>query len=166
MFIASVAHILAFPVQPYRRAERLNWLRNIVNAANVSDLHTEVRHHCNHFYGRVRGALRRSGTASLSDGATAATSKAESRGEIDENTALLNEDLGTLDSSLKHTHTQTNKIDNYSLNKKVCEYGVTSTYETVTNERIVNIWKKKIQKFTQFDFFCSILSMYNEIKTI
>lgn len=35
MFVASMAHILAFPVQPYRRAERLNWLRNIAEAVNT-----------------------------------------------------------------------------------------------------------------------------------
>lgn len=94
MFIASVAHILAFPVTPYRRAERLNWLLNIANAANPSDLHSEVRHHYNHLYGRVRGALRRSGSTPTN------VSKAESRSnlatddEIDENTGLLSDELG------------------------------------------------------------------------
>ncbi len=95
MFIASVAHILAFPVEPYRRAEHLNWLLNIASAANVSDLHSEVRHHYNHLYGRVRGALTRT-----PDGGS--TPKADSRSnlatddEIDEATGLLSQDLGRL----------------------------------------------------------------------
>lgn len=94
MFIASVAHIVAFPVSPYRRAERLNWLLNIANAANVSDLHSEVRHHYNHLAVRVRGAFRRSGSST-----PAIISKAESRSnldsdEADEATGLLSEELG------------------------------------------------------------------------
>lgn len=94
MFIASVAHILAFPVSPYRRAERLNWLLNIANAANPSDLHSEVRQHYNHLYGRVRGALRRSGSTPIN------ASKAESRSnlatddEVDEHTGLLSDEIG------------------------------------------------------------------------
>lgn len=96
MFIASVAHILAFPVTPYRRAERLNWILNIANAANVSDLHSEVAHHYNHLYGRVRGALRRKGESKEDLGArSGASSQPETdNDDIDETTGLLSEDLG------------------------------------------------------------------------
>lgn len=59
MFIASIAHIIAFPVSPYLIDERLNWLSNIANAANVSDLSYEVRSHYDHFYGKVKSALRK-----------------------------------------------------------------------------------------------------------
>lgn len=95
MFIASVAHILAFPVAPYRRAERLNWLLNIANAANVSDLHSEVRHHYNHLSSRVKGALRRSKTTPVVS-STATTSRTQSESDPDENTGLLSDELGIL----------------------------------------------------------------------
>lgn len=59
MFIASIAHIVAFPVTPYLIDERLNWLSNIANAANVSDLSYEVRSHYDHFYGKVKSVLKK-----------------------------------------------------------------------------------------------------------
>jgi len=113
MFIASVAHILAFPVAPYRRAERLNWLLNIANAANVSDLHSEVRHHYNHLSSRVKGALRRSKTTPVVS-STATTSRTQSESDPDENTGLLSDEL-------------------------VYEYGVQRSYEATSNDNIVNI---------------------------
>jgi hypothetical protein len=60
MFIASVAHILAFPVTPYKMHESLstnNWISNLGNAANVSDLHQEVKTHYNHFATKFKNAL-------------------------------------------------------------------------------------------------------------
>lgn len=59
MFIASIAHIIAFPVTPYLIDERLNWLSNIANAANVSDLSYEVKSHYDIFYGKVKNAITR-----------------------------------------------------------------------------------------------------------
>ena len=54
MFVASIAHILAFPIGPYKLDETLNWWSNIANAANVSDFNSEVSQHYNHFYSKVR----------------------------------------------------------------------------------------------------------------
>ena len=54
MFVASIAHILAFPIGPYKLDETLNWWSNIANAANVSDFNSEVSQHYNHFYAKVK----------------------------------------------------------------------------------------------------------------
>lgn len=61
MFIASVAHVLAFPVKPYIMTEITqpnHWISNLGNAANVSDLHHEVKSHVNHFADKLRKALQ------------------------------------------------------------------------------------------------------------
>ena len=54
MFLAAIAHILAFPIGPYKLDETLNWWSNIANAANVSDFNSEVTQHYNHFYSKVK----------------------------------------------------------------------------------------------------------------
>lgn len=59
MFLASIAHMLAFPVDPYRTDSSTNWIWNIASAANVSDLHYEVAEHYSHFHGKMRRALKR-----------------------------------------------------------------------------------------------------------
>jgi hypothetical protein len=53
MLIAAVAHLLAFNVKPYRLETQQNWWRNILNAANISDVHSEVAEHCKHIGSRV-----------------------------------------------------------------------------------------------------------------
>lgn len=60
MFLASVAHVLAFPVKPYETESSdppNHWISNLGNAANVSDLHFEVKSHYNHFADKVKRAL-------------------------------------------------------------------------------------------------------------
>lgn len=62
MFVASVAHVLAFPVTPYintdsTRAQN-HWITNLGNAANVSDLHQEVKTQYNHFADKVKRVLK------------------------------------------------------------------------------------------------------------
>lgn len=59
MFVASIAHMIAFPVEPYKTQENSNWISNIVSAANVSDLHHEVTSHYNEFHGKVKRVLKR-----------------------------------------------------------------------------------------------------------
>lgn len=83
MFIASIAHIFAFPVAPYLINERLNWLSNIANAANVSDLSYEVKSHYDHFYGKVKSALKKG-----------RSSETVSNEDANENTRLLVENQG------------------------------------------------------------------------
>ena len=80
MFIASIAHIVAFPVTPYLIDHRLNWLSNIANAANVSDLSYEVKSHYDHFYGKVKSALNR---------ARSSETVINSNEDPDENTRLV-----------------------------------------------------------------------------
>ena len=64
MFVASIAHMLAFPVDAYRTSESTNWIWNIASAANVMDLHADVAEHYTHFHGKVRRALKRNNSAS------------------------------------------------------------------------------------------------------
>ena len=59
MFVASIAHMLAFPVGPYKTQSTSNWLSNIASVANVSDLHYEVTSHYNHFSVKVRNAFKK-----------------------------------------------------------------------------------------------------------
>lgn len=67
MFVASIAHILAFPITPYKLDQTQTWWWNIAHAANPSDFNSEVQIHANHFYGKLRTALanRRSRSASV-----------------------------------------------------------------------------------------------------
>jgi hypothetical protein len=62
MFVASVAHVLAFPVKPYMtqnaNIQSNHWISNLGNAANVSDLHHEVKSQVNHFADKLRKALK------------------------------------------------------------------------------------------------------------
>ena len=58
MFLAAIAHILAFPITPYKLDETLNWWSNIANAANVSDFNSEVSQHYNQFYTKVKSYVR------------------------------------------------------------------------------------------------------------
>lgn len=82
MFVASIAHILAFPVAPYKQDQLSNWWSNIRHAANVSDFNSEVKTHYDHFYSKFRGAFRKNGTTSR---------EAENNNDIepDENSKLL-----------------------------------------------------------------------------
>lgn len=64
MFIAAIAHLLAFPVTPYRLEITQSWWRNILNAANVSDVHSDVVEHCKHIGSKV-GSLSNSFAGSL-----------------------------------------------------------------------------------------------------
>lgn len=78
MFIAAIAHVLAFPVTPYKidhtdDRPRPYWISNIANAANVSDFNSEVKEHLSHFQTRVKGMFRRK---SGSNGATTSSSSA------------------------------------------------------------------------------------------
>jgi len=63
MFVASIAHMLAFPVDAYQTSESSNWIWNIASAANVMDLHADVAEHYTHFHGKVRKALKRSNSS-------------------------------------------------------------------------------------------------------
>ncbi len=87
MFLASLGHIWAFPVTPYKADQMHNWWWNIANAANVSDFHGEVQDHYNHFRGRIRQALenRKSGVYSKR---SSVVNEVE---EPNENTRLLHE---------------------------------------------------------------------------
>ena len=67
MFIASIAHILAFPITPYKMDQTQSWWWNIANAANVSDFNTEVQIHANHFYGKLKTAVSRKSDSNLSN---------------------------------------------------------------------------------------------------
>ena len=62
MFVASVAHVLAFPVKPYMtqnsNIQSNHWISNLGNAANVSDLHHEVKSQVNHFADKLRKVLK------------------------------------------------------------------------------------------------------------
>lgn len=84
MFVAAVAHILAFPATPYiiERQDRHNWVSNIANAANVSDFNTEVKEHLSHFSTRVRKALNRSGRNSESATSSAGLLNSESSEKV------------------------------------------------------------------------------------
>ena len=88
MFLASLAHIWAFPVTPYKADQMHNWWWNIANAANVSDFHGEVQDHYNHFKGRIRQVLekRKSGVFSQR------SSLVDEDEEPNENTRLLDEE--------------------------------------------------------------------------
>lgn len=84
MFLASIAHILAFPITPYKvDDQRLNWMLNIANAANVSDLHFEVKIHYEHFYSKVKNAFKKN------DSNRMIVNKPGDDGDPDENTRLL-----------------------------------------------------------------------------
>jgi hypothetical protein len=65
MFLASIAHIYAFPITPYKRDQTRSWWWNIANAANVSDFNSEVQIHANHFYGKIKTALSRKSNINL-----------------------------------------------------------------------------------------------------
>lgn len=85
MFIASVAHVLAFPVDPYKIPERQNWLVNIASAANVSDLHSEVRQHYQNFFGKIKNSV---GNTRVKNN----ENKTNDTIEPDDNTNLLSDD--------------------------------------------------------------------------
>jgi hypothetical protein len=65
MFFASLAHIYAFPITPYKRDQTQSWWWNIANAANVSDFNSEVQIHANHFYDKLKTALSRKSNMNL-----------------------------------------------------------------------------------------------------
>lgn len=68
MFLASIAHMLAFPATPYKTSGSSNWaiISNIANAANITDLHEEVSSHYGHFHSQVKRAFKKSVTATSS----------------------------------------------------------------------------------------------------
>jgi hypothetical protein len=68
MFLASIAHIYAFPVTPYKRDQTRSWWWNIANAANVSDFNSEVQNHANQFYDKLRTVLSRKSRSSMLEG--------------------------------------------------------------------------------------------------
>jgi len=87
MFLASLAHIWAFPVTPYKADQMHNLWWNIANAANVSDFHGEVQDHYNHFKGRIRQVLEKRKSGVLSQ----PSSNVDEDEEPNENTRLLDE---------------------------------------------------------------------------
>lgn len=62
MFIAAIAHMLAFPVDMYKTDSSTHWISNIANAANVSDLGYEVTSHVGHFHGQMKKVFKRGGS--------------------------------------------------------------------------------------------------------
>ena len=96
MFIAAIAHILAFPVTPYKidhadDRPRPYWVSNIANAANVSDFNSEVKEHLSHFQTRVKGMFRRK-SGSNGGGATTSSSSAAAFSDTnDKDNMLANE---------------------------------------------------------------------------
>ena len=68
MFLASIAHMLAFPATPYKQEARSNWaiISNIANAANIADLRQEVSSHYGQFHSQVKRAFKKSLTATSS----------------------------------------------------------------------------------------------------
>lgn len=88
MFLASIAHILAFPITPYKvEDQRLNWLSNIANAANPSDLSFEIKSHYTHLYVKIKSKLRKTDSKNL------AINQMDDD-EPDENTKLLSDEKG------------------------------------------------------------------------
>lgn len=85
MFIAAIAHIIAFPVTPYKVDQQLNWWWNIANAANVSDFHSEVSTHTRNFYDKVKTVFKRD-----SKNCSTGRNSESNEEEPDENTKLLN----------------------------------------------------------------------------
>jgi hypothetical protein len=92
MFVASIAHILAFPVKPYKVEQPLNWWSNIANAGNLSDLHSEVSTHYQHFYVQVSGLFKKS-QSSINSSSVRNLDDCDdtSSDEANENTRLLND---------------------------------------------------------------------------
>lgn len=91
MFVASVAHILAFPVTPYKNNEtsqaQSHWISNLGNAANVSDLHHEVKSHYNHFADKLKRALKsKKQNAKLENNDANATENSKLLVDIDDET--------------------------------------------------------------------------------
>ncbi len=92
MFVASIAHILAFPVKPYKVQQPLNWWSNIANAGNLSDLHSEVSTHYQHFYVKVSGLFKKSQSSINSSSCRNLDDCNDSSSdEANENTRLLND---------------------------------------------------------------------------
>jgi hypothetical protein len=56
MFIAALAHIFAFSHKPYKRELMSNerWWRSLLQAANVSDVHSDVIGHVRHIGSKVK----------------------------------------------------------------------------------------------------------------
>jgi hypothetical protein len=56
MFAAAIAHIIAFTHKPYKLENIRNssWWRNLLNAANISDVHSDVVEHCKNIGSKVR----------------------------------------------------------------------------------------------------------------
>lgn len=56
MFIAAVAHLFAFSHKPYKREMISNerWWRNLLQAANVSDVHSDVIGHVRQIGSKVK----------------------------------------------------------------------------------------------------------------
>ncbi len=108
MLFAAIAHLFAFSDKPYRLETRQNWWRNILSAANISDVHSEVAEHCKHIGSKV-GSLSNSLAGSLYR-----TSSAHERTKhFDETSHLLdNESFNSY--SYANTFTSPNNMDTAS----------------------------------------------------
>jgi hypothetical protein len=99
MFVASIAHVFAFPVTPYKIDEPRNWIWNIAHAANPSDFNSEVKIHANHFYGKIRTVLSKSSRNSLSENRSGSAI-----GDSEEHTKLLCDSEGPFLVSQTNVH--------------------------------------------------------------
>jgi len=92
MFLAAIAHIIAFPITPYKLDETLNWWSNIANAANVSDFNSEVSQHYNHFYTKVKSYVSKRRKRNTNQDTSAVPSNGSEEDPPSESSRLLTSD--------------------------------------------------------------------------
>ncbi len=110
MLIAAIAHLLAFSVKPYKLETTQSWWRNILSAANISDVHSEVTEHCKHIGSKV-GSL----SSSLAGSLYRVSSSQERVKQSDETTRLLdNESFNSYSYAGTFTVQNTETASNFS----------------------------------------------------
>lgn len=159
MFLASIAHMLAFPATPYKTSSSSNWaiISNIANAANITDLHEEVSSHYGHFHNQVKRAFKKSLTASSSYNDMGASSSERSNlisnvGEAANNNENNTDNDNDTDSFCEEDDIGPRLMRIRSLS---CEASVVNETKTVIQWTYINLFPFNIYKILSRDLMFS-----------